>query len=300
VFALRGAPRRAAWLLAVPVAISAGFAAGAPHALAHPEAFRHGVQHLAAQYAWLHPPHSHYDPAPVGDMMLRYFGATLGWPMLVAFLIGGGVLLRARRWQEAIVLVGPVLLFGGYFATRSVFFERNLSHVVPLLCVVAAFGVVASVRALVALAPTRASAAFAPAAALALLGLAATPAWWSGKLIFVEYARRGEERHHRFEAALQARFSDAEWHGELYFMAGDGPVNELVARLQKSPQPVLIRLTDYRDERSARQIADLGRRLKMEKVAENPGTFPSLPTCTLLTYHSTTYHYFVVTGVRGS
>ena len=82
-----------------------------------------------------------------------------------------------RRFAQLTLLLGPILLFGGYFATRSVFFERNLSHLVPLVSVLAATGahwaVVRFVRAgqAMALAARRVAKDVDPM----LLGLGLTP-----------------------------------------------------------------------------------------------------------------------------
>src|SRR5690606_9285883 len=80
------------------------------------------------------------------DMMGAYFAATLGWPALLAGVAGMALLLCRRAWALFAVIALPVLLFAGYFAARTVLFERNLSHVVPLFLVCAGVAVAAAHR----------------------------------------------------------------------------------------------------------------------------------------------------------
>jgi hypothetical protein len=39
-------------------------------------------------------------------------------------------------------------------------------------------------------------------------------------------------------------------------------------------------------------------RFEVKEVADVRGTFPGVPTCTLLTYHSPRHRYYLMTGVR--
>lgn len=273
----------------IPAAAFLGFAVGAPGALAHPAQFWTGIQHLTAQYSGIHPPQSHNEPVPVADMMGRYFLATLGVGSLLFFALGTAALLRARRWPEAALLLGPIAFFGLYFATRTVFFERNVSHIVPLFCLLAAFGVTACVSLLSRWSPTARSGLLTAA----LLALSFLPASIAVPLVFTEFSGGGLARDHAFEEAVKAAHPEAAWHGELYFIPGDGPINDVATRVRTTGQSVLLRVTDYRNDRSAAQLADLAQRLHLDPVARNDGTFPSLPLCTLISYHSPTYRYFL-------
>lgn len=288
----RGFPARRWLVAAVPLAIVAGAALGAPGAVTQPAAFLHGVRQLAAQYAGLHPPHSHLNGGPVGDMQLSYFAATLGWPALVAWAIGGAWLARRRRWEEFALLAGPVLLFAGYFATRSVFFERNLSHIVPLFAIVAAFGAVQAVT--YAAARLRAPATLLGLAVFTLLMIRPLQASWS--LVSVELSGRGSDRYNAFEAGLRHSHPEAEWQAAL--LLDDTALRELATRFRGTQIPVLLRVTDYRDEWTAHNVALLAERFVTREVSVYAGTFPALPTCTLLTYHSPTDRYFLITGAR--
>ena len=292
VAAWRGADHRWRVLGALPAALVVGFAVGAPGAVAHPAVFWHGVQHLMTQYAGLHPPHSHLQGGPVADMLAGYFAATLGWPALACFAMGMGALMERRRWAELVVLVGPVIIFAGYFSTRMVFFERNLSHVLPLCLIVSALGVARVAAALAGWWRT-------PVVLIATLLFAlllVRPAMLTGPLLWVEFSGRGAARHEEFERALRARHPGAGWKGTNLVNAG--PLLELGAQFQTSPAPVLLGVTDYGDEWTAAMLAQFAADFDARPVTEEPGTFPSVPVSTLQTYHRARERYFLVMGPR--
>jgi cobalamin biosynthesis protein CobD/CbiB len=121
----RDVPARNRSLAFGPLALGLGFLLGAPGAIAHPAQFFHGVQHLMTQYGGAHPPHSHLKGGPVADLLVDFFRATLGWPLLAAAALGGCRLARRRQWVELALMAGPVLIFAGYFAMQSVFLNAT-------------------------------------------------------------------------------------------------------------------------------------------------------------------------------
>ncbi len=287
-----GGRARWGWLAGLPLAIVAGFAAGAPGAVAHPAAYWHGVRYLMTQYSGLHLPHSHLDGSAVADMQGAYFRATLGWPALCAFAVGAVALGAGRKWRALALLVGPVALFAGYFASRSVFFERNVSHVLPLFALVAAYGLHVATRALTRARPTFYVAALTAGLALLLY----RPLTISLPLVAVEFSGRGGERHAVFEKRIRALHPEAEFRSAS--VVSPGPLEEIAAHFRRSAQPVLFRVNDYPDDASIANLAALERRFDCKVVAQDPGTFPSLPMCTLLTYHSSREKFYLISGLR--
>jgi len=271
------------------LALAAGFALGAPGAVRHPGAFVHGVRALMQQYAGVHPPHGHADGGVVADLLIRYFGFSLGWLVLACAGLGGIMLARRQRWREFALLAGPVVLFGGYFATRTVFFERNLSHVVPLALVLAALGV----QALAEILFKRWSVPRVATALLALALLAIAPLRVAGPLVANEFSGRGAEQREQAEQALRTRHPGAVWHAEA--IVGGNPAGWLAEHFRAPASPaVLLCLTDYADDWSARELADLQAKFELRRVADAPSVFEGTPVCTLTTYHSSHQHYFVV------
>lgn len=272
--------------------LAMGFFVGAPGAVLHPGAFWHGVQHLMAQYAGLHPPHSHLEGGPVADMLGGYFLATLGAPALAAGVAGAGWLAWRREWARLALLAGPLVLFAGYFCTRSVFFERNLSHVVPLFCVLAGAGVVAVARGLAGRWSVRVTAVTLGLTALVVI----RPADVSWRLVFTEFCGRSAREHDVLESALRAAHPDKPWWTEEIL---DGkPLDRIAAHFTKGGGPIVLRVMDYRDEWSARSRAEIPVRFNVEQIGERTSTFADIPACTLHTYNSCSDSYYVVHGLR--
>lgn len=275
-----------------PLALAAGFVAGVPGAVAHPAQFVGGVRHLVVHYGGSHPPHSHPDGGPVADLLASFFGATLGWPLVACGALGAGALIWRRRWTELALLAGPVGLFTGYFAKKGVFFERNLSHVLPLFFILAALGVVRLAEMIAA----RVRVAARAVAAVVVGLLAVRPAYLTAALVGEVFSGRGSVRHAEFEAALRRRYPEAVWHhSELLVGAQRDP---LAVHFQSSHAPVLLGVTDYHDEWTAACLKELAVRFEAQPVADYPGSFPGVPTSTLVVYHSWHDRYYLVTKVR--
>jgi hypothetical protein len=127
--------------------IALGFALGAPYALVAPSEFLRGVDLLLRQYAGGIWPYG----IPDAGLLERFgFGAsylayTLG-PVVPAFaIVGYAVLIRRRNMICVLALAGPMLTLL-YFLQTHTFFERNFSHVLPLLFALAAFAAAVLVR----------------------------------------------------------------------------------------------------------------------------------------------------------
>lgn len=280
--------RRAVLLAVIPIAILAGFAVGAPGAIADPPAFLHGVRHLAEQYAGAHPPHSHLPVRPVGDLLLRYFGAMLGWSTLLAMLAGTAALLYQRRWSAALLLAGPVALFAGYFATRTIFFERNLSHVVPLVAILAAIGAVEFARLV-----GRGRRGVTVAAGLALASLLLTrPARVTKVLVGDELSGRTTDAIVEFEKTLAAAQAKTTWLSTELLV--ESQLDQLRTHLDQEAGPLLVRVLDFNDEWTAAQLPRLNEKYSARKLGEWPTPFANFPVCTLLTYHRPHAHYYAV------
>ena len=291
--ASRGLARRLGGALVLAGAgIAVGFAAGVPGALWHPEVFLHGVRYLATHYVGLHPPHSHFEGGGVTGMLGGYFWATLGWPLLTVGVIGAAWLCRWRRWFEAAALVGPTAWFSIYFCTRSVFFERNLSHVVPLLGVLAGIGVVAVGRVISRRIGINASFGVAAILALALW----RPTDLSIRLVQEVFSGRAEERLGQLENRLRAEHPGLEW--RVSSLLNSDPLEEMARRFDLVATPLVLRVHDYHDEWTRLQLAQLGREFEVELLGVNSSIFGDVPACTLHTYGSWTDRYYLVKARR--
>lgn len=291
--------RRPRWTLAAAAmaVLVAGFVAGVPGALVHPEVYIRGIRHLAEQYAGVHPPHSHLNGGPVADLMGRYFVATLGWPLVGFGFVGAAVLAVQRRGWELAVTAGPVVLFVGYFSTRGVFFERNVSHVVPLFLVLAALGMWTSATWLTE--KVTAGRRIGPATGVALGLLALTviqPLRVSLPLVQVGFSGGVGFTRAVVDDAMQKAHPEAKWWNTLLF--NDGPLEDLAAHFKGGGGPVLLRVADFSDEWTAYSLPRLDARFHSRRVGEFSGIFADQPLSTLLTYHCAREYYYLVSGPK--
>lgn len=282
--------RRLGSVIAVAGAIALGFALGAPGAVLQPAKFLHGVEYLARQYARGHPPHGHMSGAQVGDLQWEYLVATVGWATLLLAAAGAVSLWRRRQGEALMFLALPPLVLAGYFGTQAVFFERNLSPVLPLLLVLSGVGGATIVERVAT--PWRWVAGLGLAALVAIV-----PLRLSWPLVTQELSVLGPEARSAFDDELRARFPASRWLDEP--LVGLGDRTKLRAHFAVSTQPVLLRAADYHDEWSAEHRRQLEREFVVERVAEHQSTFGQLPVCTLLTYHSARSTYYRITGWRG-
>ena len=281
--------RRGLLLLGVVVAAGVGFGAGAPGALLHPSRFLIGVEHLAEQYRGLHPPHSHLAGGPTGDMLLRYVSATMGWPVIILAVVGA-----ASLWKKpavALLLTAPIVLFAGYFSTRSVFFERNLAHVAILFFCLAGLGA----SEVLGLLRPRGRVVWG-AGVLVLAAIVLLSSRLAFTLVAGGFSGRDQADQKACEDALCARYPAATL-TETSLLDGQ-PYDDFYAHFSKSQAPLLVGIVDYADEFTAYRLKEFRQKFDAEPVGEFTGLFPGIPTCTLLSYHSTLIRFYLTRGPR--
>jgi hypothetical protein len=115
-------------------------------------------------------------------------------------------------------------------------------------------------------------------------------------LVTVEFSGVGARRHEAFEAQLKARHAGAEW--RKIGLLNEDPLRALAAEFASGAPPLLVRVTDFRDEWTAFNLGMFKARFEAKQVAEHPSTFQGLPVCTLHTYNSAHERYYLVTGLR--
>jgi len=274
------------------VGVCAGFAMGAPGAIANPGAFWRGIEYLAAQYAGLHPPHSRFEGGFVAPVLGGYFWSVLGAGMIAAGLVGSVGLAARKRWLELTLLAGPVVLFVVYFSTRTVFFERNLSHVVPLFCVLTAVGLIEAGNWLAR--RTGVKAVYLTAGLLALVLY--RPAELSSRLVWLEFSGRYAATVAEVDEAIRAAHPGLKWHVEA--LLNLGPAEALAEHFSQGGGALLLREIDYHDEWCAQFRPLLTQQFKVKLLATVPSIFSDVPGCSLHVYNSWTSRYFLVEGLR--
>ena len=276
------------------VGVCAGFAMGAPGAVANPGAFWRGIEYLTAQYAGLHPPHSRFEGGFVAPVLGGYFWSVLGAGMIAAGLVGSVGLAARKRWLELTMLAGPVVLFVVYFSTRTVFFERNLSHVVPLFCALTAVGLIEAGNWLAR--RTGVKAVYLTAGLLALVLY--RPAELSSRLVWLEFSGRYAATVAEVDEAIRAAHPGLKWHVEA--LLNLGPAEALAEHFSQGGGALLLREIDYHDEWCAQFRPLLTQQFKVKLLATVPSIFSDVPGCSLHVYNSWTSRYFLVEGLRKS
>ncbi len=107
----------------------------APYAVLKPQVTWNGIQYLLTQYAGRHVPHSLPEHTYLGQLLWisEYFLSFFFLLFIVSFV---GFLYGNQSYKRIIVICSlPFFILVFYFASKSVFFERNFAHVLPGLIV---------------------------------------------------------------------------------------------------------------------------------------------------------------------
>jgi hypothetical protein len=138
---------RGGWLIGWWLCFCAGFALSAPAAFTDPVGFLHGAGILFTQYGTA-PAAGPVWALASGGVLLSYLIGFFGVPawLLLCLPAIRPLPVTWRRMVWVCLLI--TLLYGFLFAWQKVFFERNLSHLMPLWAVLFALGARQLVRAM--------------------------------------------------------------------------------------------------------------------------------------------------------
>ncbi len=254
--------------------LTSGFALGAPYALLYPREYLDGIQYLIKQYDGGTWPHGLYEGAALERLQFSasYLLHAVG---PVSLLLGGiGVVrLVVERRVKMVILVAGVGLTAIYFLQARVFFERNLSHVLPVLFVLAGLG---AAEVLGRLASRRLIGA--AAAGLLVVAVAWPPAQLTRKLVSEALAQPRT-------AEIRAADEDVKRHGEFLVDLGYRSW-KLESRGAKVCGPLVFKLVDFGDRYTAAIIHAAIERGWVELHKRIEGPFHGMPTSTLHTYHA--------------
>ena len=279
------APWRPRRLLPAGAAMLLGFAVGAPYALAHPAAWWHGVQILREQYGVAFGPYSTFPLTDSFGTIHRYYAQTSGWGL--ALLCGFGVVALAsgRHWRGLVLLPAPVAAYYVFFGMQLSFFERNLTHVVPLYAILAAIGV----AALFALAPQGNWRTVA--AACVMLGAVSMPLGWSHMFVTKVLNPAAPQYQSQYEPKLLAAYPDLEFVREEMFYSRE--INNIRRNWLANPTGFLLCIWDFGDEVSRFNAHVAEGLFDMRRLADLPTPLDGLPGSTRFA-HTQSLHYFLV------
>jgi len=272
-----------------------GFAAGAPRAVADLGGYLNGLRYLKNGYAGTFNFYSHDSGAMVWDFLGRYLVATAGWGLACLFAAGAAHAAARRQWRQLLMIYLPAVSLVAFMGVQRSFFERNLSHAIPLYLLGAGLGL----AALTEWDPLRRwsrplFAAFAVAAALA-------PAALTGRLVLEGFPGRFEKLRVSelagILASIKPRVPDA---AHLVTAASDRDL-WFQRRWEVSPATYVVLWQDVNPEVTRECLRRLHERFEFEELAVLPGLFDDLPgPNTLRDYLGRTVRVLVFHGVRGS
>lgn len=280
-------------LLSLPLlAMTAGFAVGVPGVFSNPEAYLNGLQVLSRQYAGVHPPHGHLSGNPVADLLFAYLGATLGWATLAAMTLGVLQLVKDRAWSKIALLALPALLTLGYFSTRSVFFERNFSHVIPLLALLAAIGVCSGLEWCAKHGLGRWQLVLI--GAFFVIAVLVRPVSVTARLMLLAFSGKEVAARGAFEESLLSAHPGGRLLERTFFFEEDADrfANQVSESRKEHKGPILLRHESWDDDWTKPFDARLRARFDVEQLATRPSLFSDIPICTLHTYLSARHDYY--------
>ena len=248
-----------------------GIVVAMPYALVNFDVYLNGIEYLMTQYSGQHPPHSRVGLSFFAQLewILLYFAITAG--ALLIFTVLGSCVVRVAREKGAVFFIAPFLLMLFYFATKSVFFERNFSQSIPTLCI--AFGLVVHGVKSDLDASTR-NFGYSSLAALLLFLSLGQMAYWSSTITDAT-ERFGERRVQSENQANLVNFSE---------MGFAGSIHNVV------PECGSIALLEYNDPWTEGQLLNL-QNSGYAKIGDYKSRFSIIPTSTLHVYLDPDIHY---------
>lgn len=216
--------------------------------------------------------------------ILAYFYATLGWPMIIATLIGAVTLAVQKQIQTLLLLVVPFLFFTLYFANVPAFFDRSFCGLAAAMVLLPTIGITAITQK-------------APIKILALVCLTLLASW---KPITIQHSLQTNllRTHHNdkrlaFQQQLKQQWSDKT--GKTYWIKNvdrrDLFSQALPEPLAGNPRIFMVEdLNDYNSRLYLQKLRDNG----YSQIASYEGAFADMPTNSLITVHEAARFYYFV------
>ncbi len=279
----------------VAAGTAGGFAAGVPRAIADPGGYLSGVMYLRAGYAGTFNYYSHGSGGMVCDIVGRYLVGTAGWGVACFFAVGLVHAIARRHWRDLLCIYLPVVSLAAFMGVQRSFFERNLSHAVPLYLLGAGLGL----AALAGMEPLRRRfrvvfAAFAVAAAFG-------PAEITMRMVFEGFSGRFERRRVSELAGILASLNPPISDGAHLLSAASDRDPWFDREWEDRPAPYVVLWQDVNPEITRQNLQRMHTRFDFEERAVLPGLFDDLPgPNTLRDYLGRTVRVLVFHGLRKS
>jgi ABC-type antimicrobial peptide transport system permease subunit len=222
--------------------------------------------------------------------LVEYLYGTFGILFFAASIIGVRYFIRKRGILAAAMLLLPILMYFVLFALQKNLIERNLSPIVPLALFLAAGGICLIYDTLRKILPNpmlRDSVFL-----LLAIAIAFTPGYVSYRLLFIELnGKRGDtvaqlhnsiaQKYNQYPSTVVTLM-----YYEVFMEKLDYDLAEKGTHLVKA--------IDFADDYSQLGLQELAREFSVSHLYTIPSTFEDIRSCSLHTYHSPRYHYFLV------
>jgi hypothetical protein len=251
-----------------------GFVAAAPFALVNQNDYFEGIAFLMRQYAAPQWPYG-LGEASIPERLkyvASYFAATTGAPALILCLAGAGWAGVAKNFRALAVFLCAAV-FAVWFATTPTFFERNFSHLMPLVLIFAGYGMVRAAALL-------SQPVLRGATVAALLAAAAFPAARTTYFLLVE-----EVTGESWRDVNQLRDRLVRAHGtELIILGADQDYTNLLDQNFRICGRWLLEIPHYHGARSDAALRRVSADTGFAEVGRFTSHFAYIPTSSLHTY----------------
>lgn len=294
---LRG---RSGWaMMAASLPASAiGFVVGAPGVVLQPGAFLDGVEFLRTQYSGFHwpfgSPEDGFFPQLVhaGGYYVGMAGIAMALLIPAAFVLLAVLATKSREAPEKRLnrlhllsfCIAAVLTLA-LFSTQRTFFERNISHAVPLLWFALGWAVTVIAR-------QEAGAFRHPLSRAVVVGVvfvAMLPMALLDKRIAGIIGSGPDPTYVAAETLVSTRYPGVGVQAVFAWHDADKP-GTVCANLQSASKPVILKLITAYSPKVLPRVDDE----RVALVAVSPGRFDDLPFSTLQAYHSPQIEYYLL------
>lgn len=271
-----------------------GFLIGVPGAFRHPHVYLNGIKTLLHQYDGIHPGHGHLSGGPVADLLVGYLGATFGWAIAVFFVVGCLSKFKEHSWRTIVLVYFPPVFYIGYFACKSVFFERNLSHIIPLYIIGSAYGIqvcYAKINQFLQ------KVVYSKALLLfILLFTSINPIYYSYMLVFDVFSGKDDGLRRNYYRHIINKYKPRRVIGG--YISNHQPFRNIDSAVKKGYVPLCFHASDLGDDMTKHYLNKLYDEYEIRSVGSYESLFKNIPPCTLHAYHSWTDRYFLIYGFR--
>ncbi len=268
----------------------AGCVLGVPYGFIHWRDWWEGWTFLKTQYSH---PFQPYGPYPEGycfGFIDNYILHTFGAFLLIFAALGVVRLLRLKQYSMLFLLVPLPVFYYLTFGFQQSFFERNISHIVPWIAILAALGCLELWAGM--LRASRVTELRIGALALAIVLCLWVPLAISWRLAVILLSGHEPDPVKKYEALLRNVYPGVPVAYDYWW--ADQVLEHIQQQLASTPEGYVLKVGDANDSLSRHQLFTAEHVFRLKLLAVVPGHFSDLPTCTLQMYHSQNFSWYLV------